>query len=84
MAATATISEKAMCMLGTAAYGLTRRLVNDESWFVLVKAAIVSVKPVPREHPRRGRREQDVTDQRQAHRHQEHVADEVEVVVPVR
>ena len=33
MAGTAIISEKAMCMLGTAAYGLTRRLVNDESWF---------------------------------------------------
>src|SRR4029079_5732836 len=47
IAGTAIISEKAMCMLGTAAYGLTSRLVKDESWFVLVNAWMVSVNPAP-------------------------------------
>ena len=44
---TATISEKAMCMLGTAAYLLTSRLAVCESCATPVNAAIVSVKPSP-------------------------------------
>ena len=34
-------------MLGTAAYGLTSTLLKEESWFMFVNAAIVSVNPAP-------------------------------------
>ena len=50
IAGTAIISEKAMCMLGTAAYGLTRTLLNEESCFMFVNTAIVSGEPRAREH----------------------------------
>ena len=62
-AGTATISEKAMCMLGTAAYWLTSRLAVCESCATPVKLAIVSVNPNAREQPRRRGREQRVADQ---------------------
>ena len=52
-AGTATISEKAMCMLGTAAYLFSSRLAVFESWAEPVKAAIVSVKPWLGKKPRR-------------------------------
>ena len=78
----AIISEKAMCMLGTAAYGLTQQARRSvESWLTPVKAVIVSMKPSLGEHPRRRGRVERVADQREAHRDHEHVADEVEVLV---
>src|SRR4029079_598521 len=49
IAGTAIISEKAMCMLGTAAYGLTSRLVKDESWVAVGNAWLVAGKQAPRQ-----------------------------------
>ena len=45
MIGTATISEKQMCMLGTAAYLLISESAVRESWATPVKVEIVSVKP---------------------------------------